>query len=921
MRNRRPLFRLPFRAGRDLDADVDAELRFHLDMRAAELTARGLTPEAARTEALRQFGDLEDARRYMRAADADRETATRRREQMIDLRQDLTLAARTLRRSPGFAAVVVLALAFGIGATTAIFTLVDALLLRPLPVAHPERLVGFGDPALVGVTNTGAPRTDNFSYELYLAFRDRARLLSGLTATGYSSRLDVVVPAAGASAGAVAEPERVRGRLVSGNYFAVLGVRAAAGRTFGADDDRAPGASPVAVISDAYWRRRFGRDPAVVGRSILVNRVPVTVVGVAAPGFGGEVVGRQSDVWLPLTMQPLLLPNQDWLRDRRVSWLMMMGRLRPGVTPAQAGAELTALARQALAEGGGPPRDSRTVHVDAFDGRRGILGIPAATRAGLATLLALTLLVLGVVSANVANLLLARTAARRAEIGVRLAMGAGRLRVVRQLLAESVLLGAAAGAIALLVVAAGRALLFRWLAASGEPIPADLRLDARVLGFAAALSLGTALLLGLVPAARGTRLDLAAALRSRGRGTSGGAQDGTPGGARWRLGFGQWLVVAQVALSIVLLAGAGLLLRTARHLEDVDVGVARDRLLVVAVDAQAAGYSGERLAALHRQLAERLRSLPGVERVAYSQNGLFSGIDAGATLQVAGFVPRAADDTSASTDQVSAGYFATIGARIVRGRDVEARDDARGARVAVINETMARFYFGARDPVGQAFTIDGTPHTIVGVAADVRDHSLSARPARRFYTAMAQGGAPGLVVFTVRTAGDPARLTDAARRAVLAENPSLRLRNASPLAELMRESIGPQRLLASLAGVAGGLALLLTALGLHGVMTYAIVRRTGEFGLRMALGARPRDVTRLVLRETLTLVALGAAAGVPAALGAARLLRHQLVGVGLVDPPTLIATLAGLSAVAAVAGYRPARRAARSSPQEALREG
>ena len=913
-----PLFRFPRRTARDVDADVDEELRFHLDMRAAELAARrGLDAAAARTEALRQFGDVEDARQYMRATDRQHETATRRREHMSDLRQDFSHAVRTLRRSPGFATVVVLALALGIGATTAIFTVIDAILLRPLPVRHPEQLVGFGDPRLVGVTNTGAPRTDNFSYPLYVALRDRTRLVPALLASGYSGRFDVALSDA---AGTRAEPEPTRGRLVSGNYFAVLGVRAAAGRTLLADDDRAPGAGPVAVISHAYWQRRFGGDPAVVGRTILVNRTPITIVGVAAPGFGGEVVGRQSELWMPLTMQPLLMPHQDWVRDRSVSWLLLLGRPRPGTTVARAGAELTALARQAIAEGPGPARDLHDVRVDAYDGRRGIVGMPPEVRAGLVTLLVLTLLVLIVVSANVANLLLARTVARRPEIGVRLAMGAGRLRVMRHLLAESLLLGTVAGMLALSVVTIGKTVLLRQLAADGDPAPVDLPLDLRVLGFAAVLSFGTAVVLGLVPAARGTRIDLAASLRSRGRGTFGtfGTARSAPGGRG--LGFGQWLVVGQVTLSLVLLAGAGLLVRTARHLQDVDVGVSRDRLLIVAVGAQTAGYAGDRLHLLHGQLAERLRRLPGVQGVTYSQNGLFSGIDASTTLHASGFVPRAADDTSANADQVGPGYFRTIGARLLRGRDVEPRDDARSARVAVINETMARFYFAGRDPMGQTVTIDTTRYTIVGVTADVKDRDLRAAPPRRLYTALAQGGGAGLVVYAVRVAGDPARLTASARQAILGADPALRIRDAQPLAVRIGESIAPHRMMASLAGAAGVMALVLTALGLYGVMTYAIVRRTNEFGLRMALGARPTDVTRLVLRETLTVVAVGAVLGVPAALGAGRLLRHQLVGVGLVDVPTLATALAVLGMTAAVAGYRPARRAARVSPRQALGE-
>lgn len=403
-------------------------------------------------------------------------------------------------------------------------------------------------------------------------------------------------------------------------------------------------------------------------------------------------------------------------------------------------------------------------------------------------------------------------------------------------------------------------------------------------------------------------------MRGQGRGAAGDPL----GGAGRRLGLGQWLVAGQVALSLVLLAGAGLLVRSAGNLEGVDVGVARDALLLVPVDAQTAGYTGDRLPLLARDLAERLRGIPGVQAVAYSQNGLFSGIRATATLQVDGFAARAAGDTSAATDQVSPDYFRTVGARLLAGRGIEARDDARAPRVAVITAAMARFYFAERDPIGRTFRVDSTRYAIVGVVADVADNDLRDAPARRFYTALAQGRGTPSLVFELRTAGDPARAAAPARRAVLAADPALRVRNVQPLATLVRESMTAERLVAQLAGGAGGLALGLAALGLYGVMTYTTVRRTREFGLRLALGARPADVIRLVLRDTLRLVGLGAALGLPAAVGAARLLRHQLVGVGLVDPPTLAGALAVLAAAAVLAGYRPARRAARVAPQAAL---
>ncbi len=909
----RRVFRFPSRTARSIAEDVDEELRFHLDMRAAELAARrGLDPGAARAEALRQFGDLEDARSYIRSLDRRTETATRRRQLMETVRQDLVLGLRGLRRSPGFAAIVVLALAVGIGAATAVFTVVNAVMIRPLPVPHPERLVGFGDPTLVGTFSSGFPRSDLFSYGLYTDLRDGTRLVPELFASGGPGRLDVVVRDGPGGA----EPEHPRGRLVSGNYFAVLGVRPILGRALTPADDAAPGAGPVAVISHAYWQRRFGGDPAAVGRSIRVNGTPLTVVGVAPEGFSGEVVGAMTDLWIPLTMQPDLTPGQDWLKPRDTNWLMMMGRLRPGATFAQAEAEFSAIARPAIREASttAPAADAPEPRIDAYPGARGFSWLRDDAGTALATLMGLVGLVLLVVGANVANLLLARAAARRTEIGVRLALGAGRGRVVRQLLTESLLLGAAAGTLALLVVAGGMALLLRRAAEDGGGgMNLDLSLDARVLGFAAGLSLATAVLLGLLPAVRATYVDLAVALRSHARGLSG---DPLAGGGR-RLGLGKWLVVGQVALSLVLLAGTGLLVRSVENLESTDMGVARDEILVVTVDAQATGRTGEHLRALHGRLAERLGRVPGVRAVTYSQNGILTGSESTTTLQVPGFVARAAADTSANFDRVGPGYFRTVGARLLRGRDIEARDDANAPRVAVINQTMAKFYFGAGDPLGRSLQVDAARYEIVGVAADVTHGSLREAPSRRFYTPLAQDES-GWVVFMLRTAGDPARAAAAARREVLAADPALRVIDSQPLATVVKRSVAGERWVARTAGAAGGLALVLAALGLYGVMTYTIVRRTSEFGLRIALGARPADVALQVLRETMLLVLLGTAIGVPAVLGAARLLRHQLVGVGLVDPPTFAAALAVLAASAALAGLRPASRAGRVAPQVAL---
>jgi predicted permease len=540
-------------------------------------------------------------------------------------------------------------------------------------------------------------------------------------------------------------------------------------------------------------------------------------------------------------------------------------------------------------------------------------------RGPLAILLAATALVLLIVCANVANLLLARAAARRTEVGVRLALGAGRARLVRLLLTESALLAAAACVLGVLGAWAGSAALLR-MAATDRSIALAVAPNLRVLGFTVALSLATAVLVGLVPALRASRVDLATTLRAHARALAGSPLGGVRVGGR-RFGVGGALVVAQVALSLVLLVGAGLLVRSVQHLQRAPVGLARDQLLLVDVDVRSGGHTGERFHALCRALADRLAALPGAAAATYSENGIFSGGEGWTTLRVDGFVPRTADDSSANFDRVGAGYFRAIGARLLRGREFDARDHAAAPRVAVINAAMARFYFGGSDPVGRLVHVDSTSYQVVGVVADVTDHDLRAPPARRLYFAMAQSAATAGVSFAVRTTGDPARAVAAVRRELLAADPSLRVSDARPLTTLMRHSIAQEHLVARLAAVAGAVAALLAALGLYGVMTYAIARRRGEFGIRLALGARPADVTRLVLRECLTVCAVGAAVGLPVALAAARLLRRQLVGVDVVDPATLAMALLVLGATAAAAGYRPASRAACVTPQSALRDG
>jgi predicted permease len=910
-----------FRLGlgpRRVERDVDAELAFHLDMRVRRLVERGMEPGAARAEALRQFGDWDGVRGELVAMDTRREKTVRRADLLAELRQDTGYALRALRHNLGFALVVLLSLGIGIGANTAIFTLIDALLLRTLPVPAADELVVIGDPGRPSGVSEGSLRTDIFSYPLYTDLSRRPPLLSGLAATGRVRRLELTTDVGSSDAGG-GEGERPQGRLVSGNYFAVLGLPALLGRPLTIEDDRAAGASPVAVLSYRYWQRRFGGDPTALGRTVRVNRVPVTIVGVMPPEFSGEVVGRMTDLWLPLTMEPALT-KLDYLTRPDVSWLLFIGRRVPGATLAQVQAAWPTLLRQRLVasnpadEGAAERLEKEDVAVTS--GARGVSAIRALYAGPLTTLMVVVGLVLLVVCANVANLLLARGAARAREVGVRMALGAGRARLVRQLLTESLILGVLGGVVGLLLAFWGSRALLTLAGGGAGAIALDVGLDWRVLGFTVAVTGVTAVLFGLLPAVRTTRVDPGTSLRAGGRGTTGSLLGGGPGS----LPLGKVLVVLQVALSLTLLVGTGMLVRSTRALVSVDPGLARDRLLIVTVDAAPTGLDSVRLAQLARTGLERLRALPGVAAASFSENGIFTGTESATGVEVEGFTARTAEDSTVAFDRVGPNYVEAIGARLVAGRDFTERDDARAPRVALVNTTMAAHYFPNGYALGHRLTADSATYEIVGVVADTKDHQVRQEPAPRMYLPAFQAG-PMPVQFTyeLRAAGDPVALVAAARRELAAVSGSMLVLGNDPLAELMRQSISQDLLVARMASVFGLLALGLAALGLYGVMTYTTLRRIGEFGVRMALGAEARQVRGLVLGEAMRLVVGGAVVGVPLALVGTRLLRSQLFGIGTVDPPSIAFALGVLGISAAVAGWLPAARAGRVGAAEALR--
>jgi predicted permease len=841
---------------------------------------------------------------------------------MGTLWNDIRFGARMLAKSPGFTAVAVLSLALGIGANTALFSLVNGLLLRHLPVAHPEQLAAVGSPSRVGGVSDGTPQFGLFSLPLYYALRDSSHSFDGLLATGRAGLLDMRVEGSASAA----EPEHPRGRLVTGNYFSILGVRPAAGRLFSDEDDRPGGVSPPAVVlAYQYWQRHFALDPGVVGKRLTINGGQFAIIGVAAPEFTGEVVGQRADLWIPVTQQPLVNPGRNWLADGNTSWLLLMGRLKPGVTIEQAKAEIDPLAHRLVPTLPGIKLDKDDLegiaseHVKVSPGGLGFSSVRARFSQPLLLVFGMVGVVLLICCANIANLLLTRSAGRTREIGVRLAIGAGRVRLVQQLLTESILLavlGTACGA--LLAVWASRMLL--QLASGGpNPIPLDVHPDFRVLGFALGITLLTAVLFGLAPGLRALRVDLLSALKpSLGRTGQAGRQSG-------KFRAGKALVIAQVAVSLLLLTGAGLLARSLNNLIHQDVGFDRDRLLNVETDPVAGGYTQKQMDALMRDVTASLAELPGVTAVVPSYNGLFSGTDSATLLGFGDLKRTGRDDRVAYYDQVGPDYFQIVGAHIVEGRGIGPQDTETSPKVAVLSTAMARHLYPGVNPVGHHIIMGDAEHPVpvevVGVVSDIKESNLAEEPSRRFFVPISQRPDDiGYLRFILRTPGDPGALKKSVQTRLAERFPNLRVEDNAPVLENMRSDITEQRMLAQLASLFGGLALVLAVTGLYGVMSYTTSMRTNEIGIRMALGAERGAVLRMVLGESLTLLAAGILAGLALAAGVLRVLSSQLFGLSPADPLTFGASLLLLAGAVLLAGYLPARRASRVDPLVALRE-
>lgn len=874
--------------GPNVAADVDDELRFHVDALTSELVAAGITPAAARVEALRRFGNLDRYRSALEEAGDRGERAARLVTFVQTVRQDVAYALRTLRRAPVFTAVAVASLALGIGANAAIFGLADAILLRPLPgIREPERLATFAS----------GPQT----YPDYRDYRDLSTTWDGLAA--FRERP--------VSLGVGATARLARVAIVSGNYFSVLGTAAFRGRAILPDDDVVGAGQRVAVISHGLWQREFAGDPAAVGRKIELNGAAFTVVGVAPLGFRGARLVGDPSVWVPINSWPSVATGEFLQLDiesRGWGWLVVIGRLRPGVDILGAERELDVIAERLRQLH--RPKSPGPADLTLRPAVQTVIGANAhgPTVRFMTVLAAVAAIALLVACANVANLQLSRAAARAREIGVRLALGAGRGRLVRQLITENVVLAALGGAAAIAV----SRLMLRSVSVVSLPGGASVAelagdVSTRTVAFTFAVAGVVGVAFGLMPALRASKPELVGALKDA-QSTS------SKSGLRLRGA----LVASQIALCLVLLAGAGLFLRSLQQALRVDLGFRPSGVAVATFHLGLQRYDSVRAQAFYDRLAERLRALPGVEAVGWATSLPFGGDNAIGVRPVEATVADGNVPVVAVT-YVGADYFRALGIPIVRGRALDERDRARAPGAAVISETMAARLWAGEDPIGRRFNGN---ITVVGVARDIRFMDLSGRPEPYLYGSLPQiistlGLEP--VSLAVRASGGLDRVHAAIRREVRALDERVPIIEPRSLDDLVGAVLLPQRIGATLLSLFGVLTLVLAAVGVYGVLASLVGRRTREIGIRVALGARPAEVVALVLRQSFALVAGGVVVGLFLALVAAKAIASLLFGVGPTDPITFAATAAALVAVGLAASYVPARRATRVNPTEALR--
>ena len=841
---------------------------------------------------------------------------------MESLFQDLRFAIRALAKNPGFSAIAILTLALGIGANTALFSVVNAVLLRTLPIHNPQELVVISDPETSGMQNgTSTGERSLMTYHEFEGLRDQNQVFSGIFAFASSNfSAPVWFDRADSSS-----PANIS--MISGGYFPTLGVNPIIGHAFGTEVDQGRNAHPLALVSYAYWDRQLQRDPAVVGRKIHIRQKVLDIAGVMPRDFMGLMVGDAPDIWIPLMMQDAVFPVRDLLTQKpgsvtKTMFLHVVGRRKPGISVANANASINVTFKQVLeAEAASiPDEKERKSVVDSFlvtrDASRGLSVLRGQYAQPLEVLMGLVGLLLLLACANVANLLLARASARQRELSVRVAMGAARSRLIRQLLTESVLLASLGAGAGLLLARWGATLLLRMVSSGPTTIPLDVHIDLSVLTFTIGVTFLTGILFGLAPAIRATRVDLNNILRGTSRSISGGRGSS-------RVPLGKLLVGIQVAISLLLLVSAGLFVRSLQKLTSIPLGYDASHLLMFRLIPATSGYKPAATGPLFQQLLTKFSAIPGVSGVSLSENGLFFNSESGDEISIVGYTPKNGQKMDALWDQVGPNYFKTIGIPILMGRDVQPQDSI-GSKVCWLNQTMAKYYFGDDNPIGRhmrdEYPEDRQDLEIIGVVADAKYNSLRGETPRRFYVPFFNPieQAPQ-AAFEVRYLGESAPVVSSLRDAVRQTDSTLDPLAIHTIPEQIDARLVRDRLTARLSSFFGSLALLLACIGLYGVLSYTVSQRTSELGIRMALGAQRGNVVWLILREALLVTVLGAVAGLAIALFVTRVLATLLYGLTAHDPLVLAGAAALLLAVATLAASLPAWRASRTDPMTALR--